>query len=80
MAGVAKAAAEAIMSMDRLFNGKDCSLVEINPYILTKENKLVAADAKIVVDDNALYKHPDMEALRNNEEYGDDELAAAALV
>jgi len=77
-AAVADAAAKAVTSMNRLFNEKDCSLVEINPYVLTKDNKLVAADAKIVVDDNALFKHPDMEALRNDEEYGLDELAAAA--
>ncbi|HMD68934.1 MAG TPA: ADP-forming succinate--CoA ligase subunit beta [Chitinivibrionales bacterium] len=71
-------AGEAVVSMNRLFNEKDCSLVEINPYVLTKEDRLIAADAKIVVDDNALYKHPDMAALRNDEEFGRDELAAAA--
>ena len=75
---VADAAAKAAWSMNRLFNEKDCSLVEVNPYVLTKDNRLIAADAKIVLDDNALYKHPDMAALRNEEEYGRDELAAAA--
>ena len=73
---MAESAATVIASMSRLFNEKDCSLVEINPLVMTKDNTLIAADAKIVLDDNALYKHPDMAALRNGEEYSDDERAA----
>ncbi|MDD5676190.1 MAG: succinate--CoA ligase subunit beta, partial [Chitinivibrionales bacterium] len=72
----AAAAAEALAALIRLFNENDCSLVEVNPYILTIDNKLIAADAKIVLDDNALFKHPDLEALQNREEYSEDERAA----
>jgi succinyl-CoA synthetase beta subunit len=66
-----------ISRMVRLFFEKDCSLVEVNPFILTNNNTFVAADAKIVLDDNALYRHPDLACLKNPEEYGNDELAAA---
>jgi succinyl-CoA synthetase beta subunit len=62
--------------MSRLFMEKDCSLVEINPCALTHRGSLVAADAKIIFDDNALYKHPELETLRSPEEYGEDEMDA----
>jgi succinyl-CoA synthetase beta subunit len=66
-----------ISRMVRLFFETDCSLVEVNPFILTNNNTFVAADAKIVLDDNALYRHPDLACLKNPEEYGNDELSAA---
>ena len=51
------------------FVASDASLAEINPLVITKDNKLEALDAKIVLDDNALYRHPDLEAYRDlNEE------------
>jgi succinyl-CoA synthetase beta subunit len=71
-------AVKALMAMIRLFHEQDCSLVEVNPYVVTKEGGLFAADAKIVIDDNALFKHPDLETLRNAEEYSDDERSARA--
>lgn len=43
----------------------DASLIEINPLVLTKEGKLLALDAKMSFDDNALYRHPDLEELRD---------------
>ena len=52
--------------------------MEINPCALTPEGKLVAADAKVIFDDNALYKHPELEQLRSPEEYGADEMDARA--
>jgi succinyl-CoA synthetase beta subunit len=45
----------------RTFIETDASLAEINPLVITDENKLIAADGKIVLDDNALYRHPDLE-------------------
>lgn len=48
-----------------LYTEKDLSLVEINPLVLTKEEHLLAIDAKINVDENALYRHADLEALRD---------------
>ncbi len=51
------------------FIATDASLAEINPLVITNDNKLEALDAKIVLDDNALYRHPDLEAYRDlNEE------------
>src|SRR5579864_8547027 len=47
----------------------DASLAEINPFILTKDGKVYALDAKINIDDNALFRHPDLRELRDlNEE------------
>ena len=64
--------------MYRLFSGKDCSLVEINPCAKTPNGKLVAADAKVIFDDNALFRHPELENLRSPEEYSADEMDARA--
>ncbi|MFM8429598.1 MAG: ATP-grasp domain-containing protein, partial [Holophagaceae bacterium] len=44
----------------KLFLESDCSLVEINPLVVTKQGSLVALDAKISLDDNALGRHPDL--------------------
>ena len=49
----------------RLFTECDASLVEINPLVVTQEGGLLALDAKINLDDNALYRHPDLFALRD---------------
>ncbi len=62
--------------MFNLFIENDCSLVEINPLVIDQNNQLIALDAKIVIDDNALFKHPDLEKLKNTEEYSPDELDA----
>jgi succinyl-CoA synthetase beta subunit len=63
-------------NMYRLLRDKDCTLVEINPLVLTAEDRFIAADAKIVFDDNGLAKHPDVACLRNPEEYTADEIEA----
>jgi succinyl-CoA synthetase beta subunit len=68
-------AAAIMWNMYRLFRDKDCSLVEINPLAVTSRG-LVAADAKIVVDDNGVAAHPELARLRNPEEYTADELEA----
>ena len=57
-----------LKAMARLFMEKDCSLVEINPLAVLKDGSYLAADAKINFDDNALYRHPDIEALRDEDE------------
>lgn len=69
-------AGDVIQKLYKLFVEKDCSLVEINPYALDQEGSLFALDAKINFDDNALYKHPEIEELKNPEEYSDDEIEA----
>ncbi|MGH9776346.1 MAG: ADP-forming succinate--CoA ligase subunit beta [Candidatus Acidiferrales bacterium] len=55
-------------SLYRAFIETDASLVEINPCIVTAEGKLVALDAKMTFDDNALFRHPDLLALRDLDE------------
>ena len=60
-----------------LFNASDASLVEINPLIVTDEGALLALDAKINLDDNALYRHPDLAALRDPSEEDPREAQAA---
>ncbi len=47
------------------FNATDASLVEINPLIVTEDGNLLALDAKMTFDDNALYRHPDLKELRD---------------
>ncbi len=56
------------MNLYRVFVENDASLVEINPLVVTAEKRLVAADGKIILDDNALYRHTDLEILRDLEE------------
>lgn len=53
------------INLVKLFIENDVSLAEINPLVITKEQELLCVDAKIVLDDNALYRHPDLSALRD---------------
>jgi len=57
-----------VESLHRLFMQKDASQVEINPLVLTGSGEWIALDAKINFDDNALYRHPDVAALRDPDE------------
>ncbi|HOV91398.1 MAG TPA: ADP-forming succinate--CoA ligase subunit beta [Syntrophorhabdaceae bacterium] len=52
-------------SLYRLFMDKDCSLAEINPLVITKGDEILALDAKMNFDDNALFRHPDIQSLRD---------------
>ena len=68
-AGTVNAAANAMMALSKAYDAIDGSLAEINPFILTKDGKVYALDAKINLDDNALYRHKDLLELRDlNEE------------
>jgi succinyl-CoA synthetase beta subunit len=63
------AAASAMTALAKAYEAIDGSLAEINPFILTKDGKVFALDAKINLDDNALYRHKDLLELRDlNEE------------
>jgi succinyl-CoA synthetase beta subunit len=65
----ASAAAAAMIALAKAYEVIDASLAEINPFILTKDGKVYALDAKINLDDNALYRHKDLVELRDlNEE------------
>ncbi len=61
-------AASLIAGLYRAFDENDCSLAEINPLVVTKDGRLLAADAKLSFDDNALYRHKDIAALRDIDE------------
>ncbi|MGH7404757.1 MAG: ADP-forming succinate--CoA ligase subunit beta [Candidatus Methylomirabilales bacterium] len=54
-----------IRSLFRLYLAKDCSLAEINPLVVTTDGRVLALDAKLNFDDNALYRHADVAALRD---------------
>ena len=56
---------------------KDCSMVEVNPLLVTAEGKLLALDAKVSFDDNALFRHPDVVALRDLNEEDAKEIEAS---
>jgi succinyl-CoA synthetase beta subunit len=62
-------AAKTMMALVEAYDHYDCSLAEINPLVLTKDGRVVALDAKITLDDNALFRHKDLLDLRDlNEE------------
>ena len=59
---------DLIKNMYLFFLEKDASLVEVNPLIVTNTNKLLCLDAKVNFDDNAIYRHPEIEELRDENE------------
>ena len=61
----------------KLYTERDLSLVEINPLVLTRDNHLLAIDAKINVDENALYRQPELDSLRDPEQEDEKELQAS---
>jgi succinyl-CoA synthetase beta subunit len=66
-----------VEAMYRAFIALDCEMVEINPLVVTGAGEIVALDAKVSFDDNALFRHPDLEALRDEAEEDPKELEAA---
>jgi succinyl-CoA synthetase beta subunit len=71
-----KQAIALIKSIYKVLVKKDASLIEINPLILTKDDNLICLDAKINFDDNALYRHPEIEVLRDLNEEEPSEIEA----
>jgi succinyl-CoA synthetase beta subunit len=65
-----------VTSLYRAFWELDCAIVEINPLVVTGAGEIVALDAKVSFDDNALYRHKDLEALRDDSEMDPKELDA----
>ncbi|MBM3527736.1 MAG: ADP-forming succinate--CoA ligase subunit beta [Alphaproteobacteria bacterium] len=63
--------------LHKAFVEKDMSLLEINPLVVTKDGKLLCLDAKVGFDDNALYRHPDVAALRDETEEDEKEIEAS---
>jgi succinyl-CoA synthetase beta subunit len=72
-----KAAAAVIANLYRAFEAKDCSLAEINPLVVTGDGRILALDAKLTFDDNALFRHPEVQALRDRDEESPLEVEAS---
>ncbi len=66
-----------VIAMYKAFVELDCAIVEINPLVVTGAGDVVALDAKVSFDDNALYRHPELEKLRDEAEEDPKELEAA---
>ena len=71
-----KSAIKLIISLYQAFNDLDCSMVEINPLVVTGAGDVMALDAKVGFDDNALYRHKDVADMRDEEEEDAAELEA----
>jgi succinyl-CoA synthetase beta subunit len=72
-----RAATKLFDGLYRAFTGLDCSMVEVNPLVVTKSGEVLALDAKFNFDDNALYRHPDIEAMRDTAEEDPREVEAS---
>ena len=72
-----KSATKFIAALYKAFTDLDCSMVEINPLVVTGAGDVIALDAKVGFDDNALYRHPDVEEMRDEDEEDPAELEAA---
>jgi succinyl-CoA synthetase beta subunit len=72
-----KAAADFLTRLYRTFEQKDCSLAEINPLVMTGDGRLLALDAKMNFDDSALFRHPEIQALRDLDEESPLEVEAS---
>ena len=70
-------AAKLFAAAYKLFMATDCSMVEINPLVLTKGGEVLALDAKFNFDDNALFRHPEIAELRDTDEEDPREVAAS---
>ncbi len=69
--------AKFVTAMHQAFLALDCAIIEINPLVVTGAGDIIALDAKVSFDDNALYRHPEIEKLRDEAEEDPKELEAA---
>ena len=76
---VAKQASALLASMVETFQESDASLLEVNPLVITNSGDLVVLDCKINIDDNALFRHPDLVAMRDDEQDNPAEREANAI-
>jgi succinyl-CoA synthetase beta subunit len=72
-----KQMSKLLTGLYRAFIEKDMSLLEVNPLVVTKDSKLICLDAKIGFDDNALFRHPEIAALRDESEEDAKEIEAS---
>jgi succinyl-CoA synthetase beta subunit len=75
--GQIKPAAKLFNALYRTFIESDCSMVEVNPLVVTKKGEVLALDAKFNFDDNALYRHPEIAAMRDTAEEDPREVEAS---
>jgi succinyl-CoA synthetase beta subunit len=68
-----------VKSLVKAYQGADASLFEINPVLKTSDDKIMAVDAKVVLDDNALFRHPNLAALRDTREEDPTEVRAGEV-
>jgi succinyl-CoA synthetase beta subunit len=74
---LAKQLAPLVTNLYKAFTQQDMSLLEINPLVVTKDKKLICLDAKVGFDDNALFRHPEVAALRDETEEDEKEIEAS---
>ena len=74
---IAKQFAKLLGNLYKLFVSLDCSMLEINPLVTTPDGRVLALDAKFGFDDNALFRHPEIVAMRDKEEEDPREVAAS---
>jgi succinyl-CoA synthetase beta subunit len=72
-----KAIIPFIINLYDSFVKEDCSMLEINPLVITSDDRVLALDAKVDIDDNALYRHKDTQALRDKDEEDPTEVEAS---
>ncbi len=75
--GAFKAAIPFIINLYKCFIEEDLSLLEINPLVITGDERLIALDAKIEVEDNALFRHPETQKYRDLDEEDPNEIEAS---
>ena len=73
----AKSADKFMKNMCKFFVSKDCAMAEINPLVITEDGSMIALDAKVTFDDNALFRHPELKELRDLEEEDPSEVRAS---
>ncbi len=78
-ASLVRPVAALTIALYELFEENDCSLVEVNPLGVTKDGRVLAMDAKINIDDDALFKHRDLAALRDEEQEDPLEVEASGF-
>ncbi|MSP62887.1 MAG: ADP-forming succinate--CoA ligase subunit beta [Myxococcales bacterium] len=71
-----KSAVKFLTALVEAYHQLDCSLLEVNPLVVTRQGEVIALDAKINFDDNALYRHPDFSELRDLDEEDPSEIEA----
>ena len=72
-----KEAIQFFKNLYRCYENLDCTILEVNPLVLTEDGKIIALDSKLNFDDNALYKHPEILAMRDPNEEDPTELEAS---